>query len=345
MLRAKTFVILAVLAMLGSAIVAGSIEAHSGPVRFDPAPGTVLDAAPSSVTGWFTSDIRRAEESFIELLDHDGANVATGEVQLSDDQRQMSVALPSGLGEGRYVVHWSIFDDADGEVFSGCYAFFVGQDAADEALEHGESLDAAVECPKAKDDHTHDDDTADESDASVELRVAVSGTDAELTFLPVNFTPRAPDGSTIDPNFGHYHIYLDKVPVDVITGAHSHDDDVDGSHDDDAKDDDMDDDHNHNGDMADDDAGHKFDGGLLENPAMWVENSFTLVDLEPGVHTVSVVLIHDNHTPLQPAVIASQTFAIEGDDGGSVPAWTLALAIAGGLVVGGFGMRLVGDRA
>ena len=351
MLNAKPIALLATLVVLGSIAFASSVQAHSRPVRFDPAPGAVLNSGPTSITGWFTSDIRRTDESFIKLLDHDGTHVATGDVELSDDRRQMSVTLPSDLGEGRYVVHWSTFDDADGEVFSDCYAFFVGQAAADDAVEHGESLDAAADCPKDE-EHSHDGDTTDGdptvSTASVEVRVTVTGQDAELTLLPINFTPRNPDGSTVDPNFGHYHIYLDKVPVDVIAGTHAHGDDE--THADDNKDDDHDagtpDDAMTDRDMDDDEAGHEFDGGLVENPAMWVENSFTLTDLEPGVHTVSVVLNHDDHTPLSPAVIASESFAIgggSGDDG--IPVWALALGVVGGLVVGGAGMKLVGGRS
>lgn len=340
MRRAKLSILLAAFAALGSLSLAGGVEAHSRPVRFDPAPGAVLAAAPSGVTGWFTSDIRRAEESFIQVLDEGGANVATGDVQLSNDRRQMSVALAPGAGAGRYVVYWSTFDDGDGEVFTGCYAFFVGQAAADAALANGQALDAAADCPAMAEaaGGDHADGDATESSASLELRVSVSGSDAELTILPVNFTPRAPDGDTVDPNFGHYHIYLDKVPLDVITGAHSHDDAAMDDHDEEMTDDEMSED-NMDG-QAD------LPGGLVENPAMWVENSFTFTGLEPGVHTVAVSLTHDNHEPFDPPVIASQSFTIggAGDDGG-IPAWSLALAIAGGLVVGGVGMKLAGGRA
>jgi methionine-rich copper-binding protein CopC len=336
--------LLAAVGAFGSISLAGIAEAHSRPVRFDPAPGAVVDATPSEVTGWFTSDIRRAEESFIQVLDADGTNVATGETRLSDDRREMSTAVQAGLANGRYVVYWSTFDDADGEVFSGCYAFFVGQAAADEAVANGEALDAAADCPAAaeSEDHTHDDEAATtESSASVDFRVMVDGSDAELTILPINFTPRAPDGSTVDPNFGHYHIYLDKVPVDVLTGEHSHDEDME-----------MADDHE---EMADDEtsddemADHEeMPGGLAENPVMWVENSYTFTDLEPGVHTVSVVLNYDNHTPLDPPVIASQSFTVSGaggNDDGGIPAWTLVIAVVGGLAVGGIGMKLAGGRA
>ena len=320
MRKAKPLLLFAALAAFGTLSLAGVAQAHSRPVRFDPAPGAVVEAAPPSVTGWFTSDIRRAEESFIQVLDHDGANVAAGDIQLSEDRRQMSVALRPGVAEGRYIVYWSTFDDADGEVFGGCYAFFVGQAAADDAVANGEALDAAADCPAAAEaDHT--DEPAVESNALVELSVSVSDRSADLTILPVNFTPREPDETSVDPNFGHYHIYLDAVPVAELSGAHEEGQATTG------------DEH----------------GSPNVTPVIWAENSYRFTDLAPGVHTVSVVLIHDDHTPLQPPVVAWQSFTVGGasedDSGSGVPAWTLALAIAGGLVVGGVGMKLVGGRA
>jgi methionine-rich copper-binding protein CopC len=337
--KAKLLIMLAAAAALASLALSGIAEAHSRPVRFDPAPGSVLTTAPSNITGWFTSDIRSAEESFIQVLDADGANVATGDIQLSTDRRQMSVALQSGVGDGRYVVYWSTFDDADGEVFSGCYAFFVGQAAADDAVANGQALDAAADCPSMGE--ADDGEMADNA-ASLQIDVSVSGSSATVTMSPTNFTARPPDGSTVDPNFGHYHIYLDKVPDDVLTGTHSHDEM------------DMGDTSSDSTPMADDSSSDSGDSmnmddssGLAENPVMWVENSHTFDDLAPGVHTISVALFHDDHTPLSPPVIASQSFTIGGSssDGGGIPAWALILAIAGGLVVGGIGMKLAGGRA
>ena len=328
--KAKLLILLATVATLGSLALSGIAEAHSRPVRFDPAPGSVLSAAPSNITGWFTSDIRSAEESFIQVLDTDGTNVASGDVQLSTDRLQMSVALQPGLGDGRYVVYWSTFDDADGEVFTGCYAFFVGQAAADEAVANGQSLDAAAECPSVGE---ADGGEMTDNAAMLQIDVSVSGSSATVNMSPVNFTPRPPDGSTVDPNFGHYHIYLDKVPNDVLTGGHSHDEmDMSGD----------------STPMADDSSSDNGDSsGLAENPVMWVENSHTFDGLAPGVHTISVALFHDDHTPFDPPVIASQSFTIggAGSDGGGIPAWTLVLAVAGGLVVGGVGMKLAGGRA
>ncbi len=335
--KAKLLILLATLAAFGSLSLAGVAEAHSRPVRFDPAPGAVLNVAPSNVTGWFTSDIRRAQESFIQVLDENGTNVATGDTQLSTDRRQMSVALQSGVSEGRYIVYWSSLDDGDGDAFSGCYAFFVGQAAADDAVANGQALDAGADCPAKPEAAATPDTAASDSGASLQIEVSVSGSSATVTMEPVNFTPRPPDGSTVDPNFGHYHIYLDKVPDDVLTGT---------PHDDTA----MNDSTPMSGDSSSSsgDSGAMDDSsGMTENPVMWVDNSHKFEDLAPGVHTISVALFHDDHTPLNPPVIASQSFTIGGAGGGDsgIPAWTLALAVVGGLVVGGVGMKLAGDRA
>ena len=330
---------LLVLPVLAAIVAVASISlasAHSRPVRFDPAPSAVLDQSPAEVTGWFTSDIRRADESFIHVLDADGNEVQTGEIELSDDRRQMSTPLQPDLGDGSYLVYWSTFDDADGEVFAGCYAFFVGQEAADAAVADGQALDGGADCPATSEEgeHSHEDGEADANAASITISIPsmVEGNSATLEITPTNFTPRAPDGSTVEPNFGHYHIYLDKVPVDVLSGGHSH-----------AEEDDHSDNMASSTGAGDEIAGRP--GGLVENPIMWVENSYTFTDLEPGFHTVSVVLNHDDHSPFSPALIAAQTFRVEGDDSGGIPVWTLVLGVMGGLVVGGLGMKLAGSRA
>jgi methionine-rich copper-binding protein CopC len=315
---------LALMALMAAAQIA---TAHSRPVRFDPAPGAVLNSAPTEVSGWFTSDVRRDEHSFIRVLDAGGARVDAGAVALSSDRRQMSVGLSSGLGEGRYLVHWSTFDDEDGEVFEGCYTFFVGQAAAESAVANGDALDGGADCPVGgqPDGHAH------ASAASLEISVPerVSGNSVSVTMNPTNFTPRAPDGSTMDPAFGHYHIYLDKIPLDVLTGMSEHS-------------------HDENGHASEttthEDMKSAADGGLVENPVMTFQNSYTFSNLKPGVHTITVVLNYDNHQPLQPPVIASRTFTVEGEDGGGAPLWTLAAAGLVGLAAGSVAMKLVERR-
>jgi len=121
--------------------------AHSRPVRFDPAPGAVLGAAPAKVDGWFTAELRRDPNwTFIHVADAQGNRVDAGEAVLGADRRQITATLRSGLGPGRYIVSWRTWDDEDGEIFGACHTFFVGQEAAEAAVADGHSLDAGEDC-------------------------------------------------------------------------------------------------------------------------------------------------------------------------------------------------------
>jgi copper transport protein len=140
-------VLFALLLVLALPMFSGTALAHSRPVRFDPAPGVILATSPASVQGWFSSEIRRVPDSFLHVLDPSGQRVDMGEVQLSSDRRQMSVALQSGLAAGRYLVNWSANDDADGHTLAGCYVFFVGEAAAGAAVSAGDPLDGGSRCP------------------------------------------------------------------------------------------------------------------------------------------------------------------------------------------------------
>jgi methionine-rich copper-binding protein CopC len=125
--------------------------AHSRPIRFDPAPGNVLSAAPSQVTGWFTAALRNDPNwSFLRVTDAQGNRVDTGSITLSSDRRTMSIQLRPGLGEGRYLVTWRGYDDDDGAIFGDCYTFFVGQAAADAAVADKSRLDGGSGCERAE---------------------------------------------------------------------------------------------------------------------------------------------------------------------------------------------------
>lgn len=142
------------LAALGTAIVTVAAvlttqiaSAHSRPIRFDPAPGSVLTAAPPKVTGWFNAAIRSDTNwSFIHVTDEQGNRVDNNDVSLSSDRLQMSVTLKSGLANGRYLVTWRTYDDGDGAIFGQCYTFFVGQAAADAAVTGKARLDGGGSC-------------------------------------------------------------------------------------------------------------------------------------------------------------------------------------------------------
>ncbi|HLF71802.1 MAG TPA: copper resistance protein CopC [Dehalococcoidia bacterium] len=185
------------LALGGVAILAAAVailgvqlaQAHSRPVILNPAPGSILSAAPAQVSGSFTAALRRDPNwTFIQVADQNGARVDTGDVTLNTDRLQMSIALKSGLGPGRYLVTWRTYDDADGAVFGDCYVFFVGQAAADAAIAAKGRLDGGRDCqridvsakdgtpvaggtpqgtPAAAAADDHDDDAADGAAADV----------------------------------------------------------------------------------------------------------------------------------------------------------------------------------
>src|SRR3954447_25100250 len=147
--KLRTAIAAALLVIVTGGVAATQVFAHSRPLRFDPAPGVVLQAAPASVTGYFSSDIRRDPNwSFIQVTDAQGQRVDTGETALSTDRLQMTATLKSGLSSGAYLVTWRTWDDGDAEIFGDCYVFFVGQAAADAAVASKTRLDGGSKCAR-----------------------------------------------------------------------------------------------------------------------------------------------------------------------------------------------------
>lgn len=137
--------------MVLALILAQAAFAHSRPVRFDPAPGQVLTAAPDKVTGWFTSPLRRDPNwTFIKVTNEQGTEVTTGEVTLTADRKQMSVALRPNLPPGRYVVNHRTWDDEDNEIVGECFVFYIGQAAADAAVAANFRLDGGANCERVE---------------------------------------------------------------------------------------------------------------------------------------------------------------------------------------------------
>jgi methionine-rich copper-binding protein CopC len=145
----RRFFAAAALSLIAAILFVGVVLGHSRPIRFDPAPGAVLNVAPSQVTGWFTQPLRRdANWNFIQVTNEQGTRVDSAELILSADRKQMTVNLNSNLPPGRYLVTWRTWDDNDGAIFGDCYAFFVGQAAADAALTANARLDGGGACQR-----------------------------------------------------------------------------------------------------------------------------------------------------------------------------------------------------
>jgi methionine-rich copper-binding protein CopC len=147
--KLRTAVLAALLVLVASGVAATQVFAHSRPLRFEPAPGAIVAAAPVSVTGFFTSDIRRDPNwSFIHVEDAQGQRVDTGDSALSTDRLQMTATLKPGLAPGAYLVTWRTWDDADSEIFGDCYVFYVGQAAADAGISGKTRLDGGSKCQR-----------------------------------------------------------------------------------------------------------------------------------------------------------------------------------------------------
>lgn len=147
MSRKALFGVGAFAALLVAAVSVQSGLAHSRPIRFDPPPGAVLQAAPTQVSGWFTNPLRRDPDwNFLRVTNADGARVDTGEPILSQDRRQMTVNLQPNLPNGRYTVAWHAWDDNDGHILGDCYTFYIGQAAAEQGVMDRVRLDGGGNC-------------------------------------------------------------------------------------------------------------------------------------------------------------------------------------------------------
>ena len=198
---------------------------HSEPVRFNPAPGQVLATAPQRVDGWFSQEMRRSsDETSLEVhpVMEGGmlGDPVSGDTVIDDaDRHHMSAELTGDLMPGQYVVSWSALSDEDEHADSGCFRFFVGQEAADAAAQSGARLDAAEECA-GMGGHGMDEDAAEAGPTvTVSVPEEVEGPDVTVGLKAEGVEIRLPTNEGQDPAFAHYHLYLD-IPPDL---THSHD--------------------------------------------------------------------------------------------------------------------------
>lgn len=139
--------LVASLALVAALLQTDAALGHAAPERFDPGPGAVLEEAPARVDGWFTQEIRRTDESFIQVLDSQGNAVSVSSIVDDADRRHMYAELQPSLGPGRYLVAYQTFSDEDLEVSGACFLFFVGQEAADRAHDEKVEIGSPEECP------------------------------------------------------------------------------------------------------------------------------------------------------------------------------------------------------
>jgi copper transport protein len=105
----------------GSGVVA---RAHALPVASNPAPGTILQQPPQSITMTF-NEAPDPALSYIKVLDTTGAHYEIGDATANPgDPRTLTVKV-AGLHKGVYTVAWRTVASDDGHHITGSWAFGV----------------------------------------------------------------------------------------------------------------------------------------------------------------------------------------------------------------------------
>lgn len=154
--------------------------AHASLTNADPAPESVLETDPGAIRLKFNQRLESGLAS-IRVTDESGLEIETGGTELSEDGREVLVALPS-LGNGSYTVDYRVLS-ADGHTVSGSYVFHV-QKALD--LADSENADAVG---------------ADDSQGTDEGSVSAGGV--------------VEDGGHVHDDAGHVHDDMDHVHDDA----------------------------------------------------------------------------------------------------------------------------------
>jgi copper transport protein len=110
--------------MLPMLLLPQSVRAHAVLVEANPAAGSVLDESPAQVVLLFNERLERQFFS-LEVRNDRGSVINREKAEMSEDQRQISLALPH-LGRGVYTVSYRVLS-ADGHPVSGSYVFSVGE--------------------------------------------------------------------------------------------------------------------------------------------------------------------------------------------------------------------------
>lgn len=108
---------------------ANPASAHAALRATDPADGSVVPAAPRSVTLTFTESVGLLDDSF-RVLDPTGHRVPTGDAEHAGGHADTArISLPAGLATGTFTVAWRVVS-ADSHPVSGAFTFSVGAPSA-----------------------------------------------------------------------------------------------------------------------------------------------------------------------------------------------------------------------
>ncbi|SHH30773.1 copper transport protein [Jatrophihabitans endophyticus] len=110
-------------------VLAAPAAAHATVASADPADGSRLQRAPSSVTITFDEGVTLGRVGYLHVTDQTGARVDTGAAsQPGGDQTRIRDMLRSGLGDGTYTASFRVVS-ADSHPVAGTIRFVVGDGA------------------------------------------------------------------------------------------------------------------------------------------------------------------------------------------------------------------------
>jgi len=117
--------ILAVAAVIATAF-ASAADAHAKLVRADPAPKSVVAAAPKIVRLWFNEELA-SKGSTVTVVDGRGQRVddGKGRLDLDDLDRKSIIAVLKPLAKGAHTVKWVAVSADDRFVTRGTFRFTI----------------------------------------------------------------------------------------------------------------------------------------------------------------------------------------------------------------------------
>ena len=113
-----------VFAAASAVLVGGAAAAHGVYVRSTPAADAHLAKAPAEIRVTF-SETPEPRGSAIEVLDVGGKRLDNGDVRPTEDANTLRVSV-GALGEGGYLVSWTVLSAVDGHETKGAFGFAVG---------------------------------------------------------------------------------------------------------------------------------------------------------------------------------------------------------------------------
>ncbi|TAH52315.1 MAG: c-type cytochrome [Chloroflexota bacterium] len=116
------------IALLLALLTVSVVSAHAKLVKSDPAPSSVLGAAPTQVQLWFDEalDLNFSE---VQVLDSNKQRIDTGALQAAPDDPKSVIAPLKPGGDGTYNVVWKVLSATDGHITRGVFAYGVGNTA------------------------------------------------------------------------------------------------------------------------------------------------------------------------------------------------------------------------